>query len=88
MSQEYIELSASSAVELARVDCILSELARPTLDEESIPPATRAAMVQVGIVVSGRASRKDLIESLWGRKRTLLGQSGSLHGCGPLLPVA
>jgi hypothetical protein len=88
MSQEYIELSASSAVELARVDCILSELARPTLDEESIPPATRAAMVQVGIVVSGRASRKDLIESLWGRKRTLLRQSGSLHGRGPLLPVA
>jgi len=88
MSQEYIELRGSGAVELARVDCILNELARPTLDEDSIPPSTRAAMVQVGIVVSGRASRKDLIESLWGRKRTLLRRSGSLHGWGPMQPVA
>ena len=88
MSQEYIELRGSRAAELTRVDRILSELARPTLDEDSISPSTRAAMVQVGIVVSGRASRKDLIESLWGRKRTLLRQSGSLHGWGPLQPVA
>jgi hypothetical protein len=88
VSQEYVELRGSSAVELTRVDRILTELARPTLDEESISPSTRAAMVQVGIVVSGRASRKDLIESLWGRKRTLLRQSGSLGGWGPLQPVA
>jgi hypothetical protein len=88
MSQEYIELRGPSAVELTRVNSILSELARPTLDEDSISPSTRAAMVQVGVVVSGRASRKDLIESLWGRKRTLLRQSGSLGGWGPLQPVA
>ena len=88
MSQEYIELRGSSVVELARVDRILSELARPTLDDQSIAPSTRAAMVQVGIVVSGRASRKDLIESLWGRKRTLLRQSVSLGGWGPFQPVA
>ena len=47
MSQEYIEPRGSSAVELARVDCILNELARPTLDEDSIPPATRAAVTTV-----------------------------------------
>jgi siroheme synthase (precorrin-2 oxidase/ferrochelatase) len=88
MSQEYIELRGSSVVELRRVDRILSELARPTLNDESISPSTRAAMVQVGIVVSGRASRKDLIERLWGRKRTLLRQVGSLGDWGPMQPVA
>jgi hypothetical protein len=88
MKQEYIELRGSSAVELTRVERILAELARPTLDEDAISPSTRAEMIQVGIVVSGRASRKDLIESLWGRKRTLLRQSGSVGGWGPLQPVA
>jgi hypothetical protein len=88
VSQEFIELQGSAAVELKRVDRILSELARPTLDDEPIPSSTRAAMVQVGIVVSGPASRKDLIERLWGRKRTLLRQVGSLGDGGPMQPVA
>lgn len=88
MSQEYTEQRGSGAVELTHVDRILAELARPTLDDDSIPPSTRAALVQVGIVVSGRASRKDLIDSLWGRKRTLLRLSGSPAGWGPLQPVA
>lgn len=88
MSQEFIELRGSSVVELRRVERILLELARPTLDDEAIPPSTRAAIVQVGIVGSGRASRKDLIERLWGRKRTLLRQAGSLDDWGPMQPVA
>lgn len=88
MSQENIELRSSSVVELRRLDCILSELARPTLDVESISPSTRAAMVQVGIVVSGQASRKDLVERLWGRKRTLLRLVVSLSDRGPMQPVA
>ena len=88
MSQEHIELRGASAVELRRVDCILSELARPTLDEESITAQTRAAMVQVGIVVSGRAPRKDLIDRLWSRKRSLRRQLGSLGDRGPMQPVA
>jgi hypothetical protein len=88
LSQEFIELRGWGAVELTRVDRILSELARPTLDDDPISPATRAAMLQVGIVVSGRASRKDLIERLWGRKRSLLRQVGSIGGWGPMQPVA
>jgi hypothetical protein len=88
VSQEFIELRGSGVVELRRVDRILSELARPTLDDESISPSMRAAMVQVGIVVSGQASRKDLIERLWGRKRSLLRQVGSLGDWGPMQPVA
>ena len=78
VSQEFIELRGSCVIELRRVDRILSELARPTLDGEPISPATQAAMAQVGIVVGGRASRKDLIERLWGRKRSLLRQVGCL----------
>jgi hypothetical protein len=88
MSQEHIELRGSSVVELRRVDRILTELARPTLDEESVTHQTRAAMVQVGIVVSGRASRQDLVESLWRRKRTLLRQGHSLGDWGRFRPVA
>lgn len=88
MSQEYIELRGPRVVELRRLDRILAELARPTLDEESIAPSTRAAMVEVGVVVSAGASRRDLIERLWGRKRTLLRQVGPLGARGPVQPVA
>ena len=88
MSQEYIGLPGSSAVELGRLNRILAELARPTLDEEAIAPSTRAAMVEVGIVVSGRASRKDLIDRLWGRKRSMLRHASSLGDLGPMQPVA
>ncbi|HEY8815777.1 MAG TPA: hypothetical protein VIP57_11830 [Candidatus Dormibacteraeota bacterium] len=88
MSQEYIELRGTSVVELRRVERILSELTRPSLDEESIAPTTLAAMIQVGIVVSGRASRRDLIERLWSRKRSLLRRVGSVGDWGPMLPVA
>ena len=88
MSQEYIEQRGSSAVELGRLNRILSELARPSLDEEAIAPSTRAAMVEVGIVVSDRALRKDLIDRLWGRKRSLLRQASSLGDWGPMEPVA
>jgi hypothetical protein len=88
MSQEYIELRGSRAVELGRLNRILSELARPTLDDQAIAASTRAAMVEVGIVVSGTASRKDLIERLWGRKRSMLRQASSPGDGGPLQPVA
>jgi hypothetical protein len=43
MSEEYVELRGSTLIELTRVDLILCQLARPTLDEDSIPTSTRAA---------------------------------------------
>jgi hypothetical protein len=88
MSQEHIELRANSAFELRRVDRVLGELARPCLDGDSMPPATREALLQIGIVVGGSASRKDLIEGLWGRKRSLLRQMSALGDWGPARPVA
>jgi hypothetical protein len=88
MSQEHVELRGTSVIELRRVERILADLARPTVGDESIAPQTRAAMVQVGIVVSGRSSRKDLIERLWNRKRSLLRQVGLLGDWGPMQPVA
>lgn len=88
MSQERIELRGSCAVELRRVDRVLLELARPILEEDSMGPSTREALLQLGICVGGDASRKDLIERLWDRKRTLLRQMSGLDDGGPLRPVA
>jgi hypothetical protein len=88
MSQEHIELRGSSAVELKRVDRILSELARPALDEDFMAPSTREALAQIGISVAGDATRRDLIERLWGRKRSLLRQMNAINDWGPFQPVA
>jgi len=88
MSQEHIEPRGSSVLELRRVDRILSELARPALPEASMAPSTLDAMVQLGICAGGGASRMELIERLWGRKRTLLRQMSALGDWGPMRPVA
>jgi hypothetical protein len=88
MSQEHIELRGSSAFELRRVDLVLTELARPVLNEDSVEAATRDALLQLGICVSGEASRRDLIERVWGRKRALLRQVNALDDWGPMQPVA
>jgi hypothetical protein len=88
MSQDYVELRGSGAFELRRLDRVLSELTRPALDENSIAPATRVALVQLGICVAGDALRTDVIERLWGRKRSLLRQMGSTNNRGPFQPVA
>jgi hypothetical protein len=88
MSQDYIEVRGSGALELRRVDHVLSELARPALDEDSIAPSTRLALVELGICVAGDASRRDLIERLWGRKRSLLRQLSDNSRWAPFRPVA
>jgi hypothetical protein len=88
MSQEYIELRGSSAIELRSVDGVIRELARPALGVDTMSPWTRAALVQLGICVAGNASRKDLIERLWNRKRALLSKMSALGESGPLGPVA
>ena len=88
MSQDYIELDGSGALELRRVDHVLSELARPALDEDSIAPLTRLALAELGIFVAGDASSRDVIERLWSRKRSLLRQLSDSSGWGPFLPVA
>jgi hypothetical protein len=88
MSQEHIELRGSAAIELRRVDRILSELARPALEEDLMTPSTREALAQIGISVAGDATRRDLIERLWGRKRSLLRQMSAVDDWGPFQPVA
>jgi hypothetical protein len=64
MSQDIMELRGSRVIELRRLDRILTDLSRPTLEEVSMAPSTRAALMQVGVVVSGEASRRHLIERL------------------------
>jgi hypothetical protein len=88
MSQEHFELRGSSAFELRRVEVVLTELARPVLYEDSVEAATRAALLELGICVGGEASRRDLIERVWGRKRALLRQMSAPDDWGPLQPVA
>ena len=88
MSQDFRELRGSSVVELRRLDRILSGLARPTLEEESMAVSTLVALREIGIVVCGKASRTHLIERLWARKRTLLRRAGSVGEWGPWQPVA
>ena len=88
MSQEHIELRGTSAFELRRVELVLTQLARPVLQEDSVGAATRDALLQLGICVGGEASRRDLIERVWGRKRALLRQLSALDDRGPLQPVA
>ena len=88
MSQEHLELRGSSAFELRRVDLVLTQLARPVLDEDSVGEVTRDALLQLGICVGGEASRRDLVERVWGRKRALLRQVSALDDWGPMQPVA
>jgi hypothetical protein len=88
MSQDRFELRGSGSFELRRVDLVLAELARPVLCEDSVEAATRDALLQLGICVGGEASRRDLIERVWGRKRALLRQMSALDNWGPLQPVA
>jgi hypothetical protein len=88
MSQDYVELRASSVFELRQVDRVLSELARPALDEDTMAPSTRDTLLQLGICVGGDASRRDLIERLWDRKRSLLRRLSSAGDWGPMRPVA
>jgi hypothetical protein len=88
MSQEHVEQRGSTVFELRRVDRILSELARPALEEDFLAPSTREALAQIGICVAGDATRRALIERLWGRKRSLLRQMSAVDDWGPFQPVA
>ncbi|HVD46766.1 MAG TPA: hypothetical protein VNG70_05740 [Candidatus Limnocylindria bacterium] len=88
MSQDHYELHGSRFFELRRVDRILSELARPALEEDFLAPSTKVALAQIGICVGGDATRRDLIERLWSRKRSLLRQAKAINDWGPFQPVA
>jgi hypothetical protein len=88
MSQDYVELRGSGAFELRRLDNVLAELTRPALADDSITTATRAALLQLGICVTGDASRREIVERLWGRKRSVFRQMRSIDTWGPFQPVA
>jgi hypothetical protein len=72
------------AFELHRLDRILSELARPSLDPRVIDPQTRERLAGVGIAVGGRLSRSSLIERVWDRKRELMQRMSRRDQWGPL----
>jgi hypothetical protein len=86
--QEHIERRGAGAFELRRLEIVLGQLARPVIDGDSVGAVTRDALLQLGICVGGEASRSDLIQRVWGRKRALLRQVGALDDWGPMQPVA
>ena len=90
MSQDWSVggVRVSNACQLRRLDRVLCELARPALDEDSMVASTRNALLELGICVGGEASRRDLVERLWSRKRALLQQMSALGEWGPTQPVA
>jgi hypothetical protein len=58
---------------LLRLAQALSQVARPHRCDEAIPDEVHALLLQVGVPHSRRTPRKELIETLWARRRSLLG---------------
>jgi hypothetical protein len=83
LSQDQLELRGPDAFELHRLDRILGELARPSLDARAIDPETRERLAGVGIVIGGAPCRSSLIERVWGRKRELMHSLSGPDHLGP-----
>lgn len=70
----------NGAFELARLNRVLAQLARPGPTDEWLAPMTLAELIDVGVFAGGRApQRKQIIERLWSRKRQLLRQARGLE---------
>jgi hypothetical protein len=72
MSQDRIEFREPHAFRLRRLDLVLAELARPTLEAHAIGPSTRERLADLGIALGSAPCRRKLIQSVWNRKRDLM----------------
>ena len=58
--------------ELHRLDLVLAQLTRPSLEGSGLPPALRDQLLDLGLPLRRTARREELIAEVWGRKRPLL----------------
>jgi hypothetical protein len=58
--------------ELYRLDRVLAQLTRPSLDEAGISASLRDQIRELGLPLRRAARREELIAEVWGRKRPLL----------------
>lgn len=88
MSQDRIEFTEPHAFHLRRLELVLAELARPTLEAESIGQPTRERLTDLGIVWGGAPCRRSLIQRVWDRKRCLMQNLAAAHDSTFLPPCA
>jgi hypothetical protein len=88
MSQDRIELTEPHAFHLRRLDLILAELARPTLDVGGIELSTRKRLTGLGIDMAEESNRGELIRRVWDRKRELTRCAAAAHDLSPWPPSA
>jgi hypothetical protein len=58
--------------EICRLDRILAQLTRPSLEGSGLSPALRDQLRDLGLPLRRAARREELIAEVWGRKRPLL----------------
>jgi hypothetical protein len=58
--------------ELYRLDRVLAQLTRPSLDESGVSPSLRDQLRALGLPLRRSAGREELIAEVWGRKRPLM----------------
>ena len=72
--------------ELRVVDQLLSQLARPSIVGDELPPSTEEKLRALGFELGGEYSREELIMQLWSRKRPLMRQLSTFDD--PIPPCA
>ena len=87
MNTGRIAMSISYAEELRRLDHVLDELTRPG-GRQTVPEMLLPELRDLGVIVDANATRKELVERLWSRKRSLIGQISAFGGPGGATPVA
>ena len=87
MNTGRIAMSISYAEELRRLDHVMADLTRPG-GRQTVPKWLIPELRDLGVVVNASATRKDLLERLWARKRSLIGQLSSFGGPGETTPIA
>lgn len=72
--------------QLQVLDHLISEIARPSLAQETLSPSVSDQLRALGLSVGRSPRREELIAELWGRKRPLLRELNTFQD--PIPPCA